>query len=56
LQLHDKFRIATLERLPFGKGLFGKYKDIFWWDSQMRGNADEGEIHSSYNVQAPDEH
>jgi hypothetical protein len=38
----------------FGEGLFGKYKDIFWWDSQMRGDADEGEIRSSYNIQAPD--
>lgn len=33
-----------------GKGLFGKYKDMFWWDSQVRGNAERGAVIKDYNV------
>jgi hypothetical protein len=36
-----------------GKGLFGKYKDIFWWDSQVRGCADEGVVLKDYWINQP---
>lgn len=38
-----------------GGGLFGRYRDIFWWDSQIRGNPERGEIHSSYSVEPPED-
>ena len=35
-----------------GPGLFGKYKGIYWWDQQMRGSGDLGEVKKGYNVHA----
>ena len=32
------------------KGLFGKYKGLYWWDMHMRGNKREGEIVKDYRV------
>lgn len=32
------------------KGLFGKYKGIYWWDSQVRGNAEIGEVKKDYEI------
>jgi len=37
-----------------GKGLFGKYKGLYWWDSNIRGIAEAGEIVKDYNVKSPD--
>ena len=37
-----------------GKGLFGKYKDIFWWDSQVRGSAERGAVLKDYSVEQPE--
>ena len=34
-------------------GLFGKFKDIYWWDSQVRGNLSEGIVNKDYSVDAP---
>jgi hypothetical protein len=31
-------------------GLFGKYKGIYWWDSQLRGDAESGTVHKEYEV------
>jgi hypothetical protein len=36
-----------------GKGLFGKYKDVFWWDSQARGRAERGVVLKDYSVNEP---
>lgn len=36
-----------------GKGLFGKYKDVFWWDQAVRGSIDNGAVIKDYDVQAP---
>jgi hypothetical protein len=33
-----------------GKGLFGRYKDIYWWDSQVRGNMKEGIVNKDYRI------
>jgi hypothetical protein len=38
-----------------GKGLFGKFKDIYWWDSQVRGSSKYGEVHKDYTVNPPSE-
>jgi hypothetical protein len=32
------------------RGLFGKFKGIFWWDQTIRGSEGEGVIHKSYKV------
>lgn len=32
-------------------GLFGKYHDIYWWDSQMRGNKEVGEVKKVYEIE-----
>lgn len=37
-----------------GRGLFGRYKDIYWWDSQVRGNLSEGIVDKDYQINAPD--
>ena len=34
-------------------GLFGKHKDLYWWESQVRGNAKEGVVFSDYEVKSP---
>jgi hypothetical protein len=36
-----------------GKGLFGKYKDVYWWDQQLRGDLDQGIIVKDYVVEEP---
>lgn len=33
-----------------GKGLFGKYKGLYWWDSQVRGTEEAGRIEKDYNI------
>jgi hypothetical protein len=33
-----------------GKGLFGKYKGLYWWDSTVRGTKETGEIVKDYNI------
>jgi hypothetical protein len=37
-----------------GKGLFGKYHGLYYWDSQVRGNKEYGEIIKDYNVNIPE--
>jgi hypothetical protein len=32
------------------RGLFGKFKDIYWWDSQVRGNISQGIVDKDYSV------
>ena len=36
-----------------GAGLFGKYKGLYWWDSQVRGSAEHGEVRKDYDVKPP---
>lgn len=36
-----------------GAGLFGKYKGLYWWDSQVRGNKNHGTVSKNYNVGPP---
>lgn len=38
-----------------GSGLFGKYKGLYWWESQVRGSKDEGMIIKDYKVNPPKE-
>ena len=38
-----------------GKGLFGKYKGLYWWDSQARGSVSEGVVDKDYAIKAPKE-
>jgi hypothetical protein len=33
-----------------GKGLFGKYKDMYWWDMHTRGDIDNGLVVKDYKV------
>ena len=33
-----------------GGGLFGKYKDIYWWESHVRGDINEGSVTKDYNI------
>jgi hypothetical protein len=37
-----------------GKGLFGKYTGTYWWDSQVRGKAENGLVIKDYKVTPPD--
>lgn len=32
------------------KGLFGKYKGVYWWDSQVRGDVGKGIVDKDYRV------
>ena len=32
------------------KGLFGKYKKVYWWDSQVRGEVIGGVVDKDYRV------
>lgn len=32
------------------KGLFGKYKGVYWWDSQVRGDVAKGIVDKDYRV------
>jgi hypothetical protein len=36
-----------------GRGLFGLYRDIFWWDSQIRGHLEEGIVLKDYDIKEP---
>lgn len=36
-----------------GRGLFGKFKDIYWWDSQVRGDILEGLVTKNYQINQP---
>jgi hypothetical protein len=31
-------------------GLFGKFKEVYWWDSQVRGNISQGVVNKDYYV------
>jgi len=33
-----------------GKGLFGKYQGLFWWDQHVRGDPDNGVVLKDYHV------
>ncbi len=33
-----------------GKGLFGHLREIFWWDSHVRGNRSKGTIEKDYDI------
>lgn len=33
-----------------GAGLFGRYKGMYWWESQVRGDKKYGEVHKNYRV------
>lgn len=35
------------------KGLFGKYKGMYWWDSHVRGTVEQGAVIKDYNIKAP---
>lgn len=35
------------------RGLFGKVKGMFWWDSHVRGSAQQGVVVKDYEVKAP---
>jgi len=35
-----------------GDGLFGKYKGLYWWESQVRGNAKHGSVIKDYSIKA----
>jgi hypothetical protein len=37
-----------------GAGLFGKHHGLFWWDHQVRGSAQHGEVRKDYNVHSPE--
>lgn len=36
-----------------GKGLFGRYRDLYWWDSQVRGSVKHGVTMKDYDIDAP---
>lgn len=36
-----------------GAGLFGKFKGLYWWDSQLRGNAKYGRVDKDYSIDKP---
>jgi hypothetical protein len=36
-----------------GNGLFGKYKGLYWWDSNVRGSVSEGIVDKDYKVKPP---
>ena len=36
-----------------GKGLFGKYKGLYWWDSHLAGKPEHGTIVKDYDEKAP---
>lgn len=38
-----------------GKGLFGKFKGLYWWDNQVRGSHQQGIVDKDYNVKTPKE-
>lgn len=36
-----------------GKGLFGRYKGMYWWESQVRGSGVEGIVVKDYRMKRP---
>lgn len=38
-----------------GNGLFGKFRGLYWWDSQARGSHQQGIVDKDYNVKTPKE-
>jgi hypothetical protein len=36
-----------------GKGLFGRYKEIYWWDNQVRGSGEHGAVLKDYSINEP---
>jgi hypothetical protein len=36
-----------------GRGLFGRYRDVFWWDSQVRGHSEAGIVLKDYDIKEP---
>lgn len=34
------------------KGLFGKYRGIYWWESHLRGSEKHGRVHKDYAVES----
>jgi len=36
-----------------GEGLFGKYKDMYWWNSQVRGSIEKGIVMKDYVITSP---
>jgi len=36
-----------------GRGLFGRQHGLWWWESQARGNIDEGAIEKEYVIERP---
>lgn len=36
-----------------GKGLFGKFKGLYWWDMHVRGDREQGQIIKDYAVVSP---
>lgn len=38
-----------------GKGLFGRFHDLYWWDSMVRGSPEHGMVGKDYNINAPDD-
>ncbi len=36
-----------------GEGLFGKYKDIYWWEQHTRGSDEAGVLCKTYRIDAP---
>ena len=35
------------------RGLFGKYKGVYWWESRVRGSASEGVVKKDYTISPP---
>jgi len=33
-----------------GKGLFGRYNGLFWWDMHVRGSSEMGEVRKDYEI------
>lgn len=36
-----------------GNGLFGKHRDLYWWDLHVRGDEARGKVNKSYKVAKP---
>jgi hypothetical protein len=37
-----------------GRGLFGKYQGLYWWEDQIRGNTENGTIIKDYKINLPE--
>lgn len=38
-----------------GRGLFGRHKNVYWWDSQVRGDISAGIVNKDYSISSPSE-